>query len=267
MTDKPSIGVTGPDQGGLAAWLMTAWCIRRAGGRAVRISPSRPHDGSGLHGLVIGGGADVDPALYGQDSLSLFREIDATERGWRQRLLGFVFYPLLWLLRRTLFTKLHGDDTQRDQLEQGLIRHALEHRIPVLGICRGMQLLNVVHGGTLHQDVRGFYEEVPQVRSILPRKTVAVATPSHLATLTGAHPLRINALHNQAVDRLGEGLRISSRDSSSVIQAIESTGPTLVLGVQWHPEFLPHKQRHQAIFNGLVQAAQDRMPKHRLNPQ
>ncbi|WP_412852049.1 gamma-glutamyl-gamma-aminobutyrate hydrolase family protein [Ectothiorhodospira shaposhnikovii] len=255
MTHRPRIGVTGPDQGGMAAWLMTAWCILRAGGIPLRITPARPHDGTGLDGLVIGGGADVDPALYGQDPLSLIREIEATERGGRQRLLGFVFYPLLWLLRRTLFTRLEGEDQGRDRLEEALIRTAREHNLPVLGICRGMQLLNVVHGGTLHQELSGFYRECPQVRSILPRKQVTLEPDCRLAQLVGPEPLAVNALHNQAVDRLGEGVVIAGREPSGVVQAIEVRDGAMAIGVQWHPEFLPHKARHQALFRGLVAAA------------
>ncbi|SEQ09610.1 putative glutamine amidotransferase [Ectothiorhodospira magna] len=256
MTSRPRIGVTGPDKGGLAAWLMTAWCILRAGGWPVRISPARPHDGIGLDGLVIGGGADVDPALYGQDPLSLLREIDATESGGgRQRVLGFIFYPLLWLLRRTLLTRLEGEDRGRDQLEEALIRTAWKHQMPVLGICRGMQLLNVVHGGTLHQELSGFYRECPQVRSILPRKQVVVASETMLAQLVGEGTLAVNALHNQAVDRLGHGVVSAARESTGVIQAIEVQGGVMRIGVQWHPEFLPHKTRHQALFRGLVAAS------------
>ncbi|MCG5499323.1 gamma-glutamyl-gamma-aminobutyrate hydrolase family protein [Ectothiorhodospira lacustris] len=255
MARKPRIGVTGPDQGGMAAWLMTAWCILRAGGRPVRITPTRPHDGSELDGLVIGGGADVDPGLYGQDPLSLMKEIEATERRGRQRLLGFVLYPLLWLLRRTLFTRLEGEDQGRDRLEEALIRMARERGLPLLGICRGMQLLNVVHGGTLHQELSGFYQECPQVRSILPRKQVVLEPGCRLAQLAGPTPLAVNALHNQAVDRLGTGVIIAAREPSGVVQAIEVGGEPMLIGVQWHPEFLPHKDRHQALFRGLVAAA------------
>ncbi|MFP4683877.1 MAG: gamma-glutamyl-gamma-aminobutyrate hydrolase family protein [Ectothiorhodospira sp.] len=255
LRPRPRIGVTGPDRGGLAAWIMTARAIRRAGGRPVRITPARRPPRGRLDGLVIGGGADVDPGLYGQDPLALMREIDASEAATGQRLLGFLPYPLLWLLRRLLRTKHHGGDQKRDHREKTRIRRAMAEDLPMLGICRGMQLLNVVHGGTLHQDLEGFYRETPQVRSILPRKTVTLAPNTRLSTLIGPTPLAVNALHHQAVARLGRGLRAVAREPSGLVQAIEGTGPGFVLGVQWHPEYLPQKARHQRFFRGLVRAA------------
>ncbi|MCG5494939.1 gamma-glutamyl-gamma-aminobutyrate hydrolase family protein [Ectothiorhodospira variabilis] len=254
---RPRIGVTGPDRGGVAAWIMTWWAIRWAGGKAVHITPGRPRSLQELDGLVVGGGADVDPGLYGQDPLSLIREIDATETGWRQRILGFVLYPLLWLLRRVLYTKLHGGDADRDRLEQALIREALDRGLPILGICRGMQLLNVVCGGTLHQNLEGFYREHPQVRSVLPRKVVTLTEGSRIAALTGTNPLPVNALHNQAVAELGQDLVVAAREASGVVQAIESRNAPLILGVQWHPEYLPQKARHRRLFQGLVDSSRD----------
>ncbi|MCG5515924.1 MULTISPECIES: gamma-glutamyl-gamma-aminobutyrate hydrolase family protein [Ectothiorhodospira] len=254
---RPRIGVTGPDRGGVAAWIMTWWAIWRAGGKAIHITPGRPRSCRELDGLVIGGGADVDPSLYGQDPLSLIREIDATEIGWRQRILGFVLYPLLWLLRRVLYTKRHGGDADRDRLERTLILEALDQGLPMLGICRGMQLLNVVCGGTLHQNLEGFYQEHPQVRSVLPRKVVTLTEGSRIAELTGAEPLSVNALHNQAVADLGQDLVVAAREASGVIQAIESRSASLILGVQWHPEYLPQKSRQRRLFQGLVESSRD----------
>lgn len=255
MRPRPRIGITGPDRGGLAAWIMTARAIRSAGGRPVRITPTRHPPRGRLDGLILGGGADVDPGLYGQDRLHLMREIEASEPATGQRLLAFMLYPLLWLLRRLLRTKHHGGDQARDRLETDLIRRALADELPVMGICRGMQLLNVVHGGSLHQDLEGFYREIPRVHSILPRKTITLDPGSRLAALTGPAPLAVNALHHQAVDRPGRGLHAVAREPSGLVQAIEASGPHFLLGVQWHPEYLPQKVRHQRLFRGLVRAA------------
>jgi putative glutamine amidotransferase len=252
---RPVIGVTGPDRGGLAAWLATWLAVRRAGGRAVHITPRRPRTHRALDGLIIGGGADVGPGLYGALHVSLLDELEAAEPRRAQRLLGAIVYPLRWLLRRTLLTRLSGGDPDRDRLEQDLIRDALEQGRPLLGICRGMQLLNVVCGGTLHQGLEGFYEEHPRIRSVLPRKRVALTEGSRLQRILGCTDCAVNALHDQAIDRLGEGLRAVARESSGVVQAIEHTGAPFAVGVQWHPEYLPQKPDQQALFRALVDAA------------
>lgn len=260
---RPLIGVTGPDRGGLAAWLFTRLAVARAGGRAVRITPGRDHPVDRLDGLIIGGGADVDPNLYGEDPAEFMAEIKASEPRLSQRLLGYLFYPLLWLIRRLLLIRTTGMDADRDGLEERLIRTALDRDLPLLGICRGMQLLNVVCGGTLHRNLKGFYTEHPQVRSVLPRKTVEIDPASDLARCLGTDPCRVNALHDQAVDRLGRGLRSVAREASGVIQAIEyhdngDRDARFVVGVQWHPEFLPQKKRQQALFRALIEVARKR---------
>ena len=255
---RPLIGVTGPDRGGLAAWLATWLAVRRAGGRAVRITPRRPHAGLVPDALIIGGGADVDPILYGAQHVKLLQELEAVEPRRVQRLLGLILYPLLWLLRRTLLTRFSGSDADRDRLEQTLIRDALERGVPLLGICRGMQLLNVVCGGTLHQGLEGFYEEHPQIRSVLPRKRVVLSEGSRLRDILGCANCAVNALHDQAIDRLGDGLQPVAREPSGVVQAVEHTGAPFAVGVQWHPEYLPQRRDQQALFRALVDAARFR---------
>ncbi|WP_422126553.1 gamma-glutamyl-gamma-aminobutyrate hydrolase family protein [Thioalkalivibrio sulfidiphilus] len=255
MSSRPLIGVTGPDRGGLAAWYATWLALRRAGGRAVRITPRRPRAELKLDGLIIGGGADVDPVLYGAHRHTLLEDYEAAEPRLGQRLLGLLVYPLLWALRRTLLTHAPEGDADRDRLEQALIRDALDRDLPLLGICRGMQLMNVVCGGSLHQGLEGFHEEHPQIRSVLPRKTVALAPDSVLRQILGCERCPVNALHDQGVDRLGEGLRVVAREPNGVIQAVEHTRRRFAIGVQWHPEYLPQKRSQQGLFRALVDAA------------
>lgn len=255
MAYRPLIGVTGPDRGGLAAWLATWYAVRRAGGRAVRITPRHPRTLLKPDALVIGGGADVDPGLYGEPRRSLIQEFEESEPRMGQRLLGLVVYPLLWVLRRTLLTHAPEGDEDRDRLEHGLIRDALAQDVPLLGICRGMQLLNVVCGGSLHQGLEGFREEHPQIRSVLPRKRVALTPGSRLRAILGCADCAVNALHDQGIDRLGEGLEVVAREASGVIQGVEHTRARFAIGVQWHPEYLPQKRGQQALFHALVEAA------------
>ncbi|WP_018881477.1 gamma-glutamyl-gamma-aminobutyrate hydrolase family protein [Thioalkalivibrio sp. ALE30] len=253
---RPVIAITGPDQGGGPAWLFTALAVWRAGGRPLRLRPGKPRGHRRFDGLVVGGGADVDPELYGE---TLPEGPDAAairqaERRLSQRLIGYLFYPALWLLRR-LFQS-HGGvlDTDRDRLEKALIHRALDEHRPILGICRGMQLVNVVRGGTLHRDLAEFYVETPQARSLLPVKPVELDPRSLLADILGDTTLHVNALHNHAVNDLGWDLKIAGRESTGVVQAIEAEHDWCI-GVQWHPEYLPQKRRHQRLFRALVQAA------------
>lgn len=258
---KPLIGITGPDKGGAAAWWFTCFGVWQAGGRTVRITPAKTGAGVeqlGLDGLIIGGGADVDPKLYGQ---SLLEDRPGKPRitggigRWLRRLFGWIFYPVLLLLRKVLSAKETGIDKRRDKLEFRLLREAMEQRLPILGICRGAQLLNVLQGGSLHQDISGYYTELPQVHSIWPRKRVRIEEGTNLDhTLQVRHAL-VNALHNQAVDELGEGLRVAAREENGVVQAIENTQYPFMLGVQWHPEYMPQLPVQRRIFKQLVKAA------------
>lgn len=252
---RPRIGVTGPDHGGAAAWFFCALAVWRAGGRPLRIRPSRKTSIEQVDGLIIGGGADVSPALYGERRHLPMRELsDPGALGWR-RAVGFVLFPLLWLLRRLLTKERGGLDPARDELEHDLIGKAIERRLPMLGICRGMQLINVALGGTLHQSLEGFYDEYPAIRSVLPRKRVELKPGSRLAQIIGTRHAQVNALHHQAIDRLGEGLDAVAREANGVLQGFEAAGDRWLIGVQWHPEYLPQRHDQCALFEALVQRA------------
>lgn len=255
MSGRCVIGVTGPDRGGLAAWWFTALAVWRAGGRPLRIRPARPRPIEALDGLIIGGGADVGPALYGETRhIGLAQLADRNRHDWR-RWLGLVLFPLVWLLRRILGKKRGGPDPARDALELPLIEQALDAGLPLLGICRGMQLINVAGGGSLHQSLEGYYEEHPQIRSVLPRKQVLLRRDSRLRAILGCGACRVNALHNQAIDRLGRVMIAVATEPNGVVQAIEHEGQDWVIGVQWHPEYLPQDPRQGALFRALVERA------------
>lgn len=251
-SDRPTIGVTGPDRGGAAAWWFTRLAVWLACGRAVRITPGYPHDIDGLDGLIVGGGADVDPKLYGQELLHVAaaRKPDEPPRLY---LLGLVLFPLTWLARKFAAVPApFGRDAARDELEMRLIDQAVQRRLPILGICRGGQLLNVYFGGTLHQNLKSFYVEDPEVRSILPRKKISVQPGGALASALSENPGRVNALHRQAIDHLGRELRVAARDRNGIVQAIEHASLPFAVGVQWHPEYLPQIPQQRALFHKLV---------------
>jgi putative glutamine amidotransferase len=200
--------------------VMAQWGVRMAGARVVQISPRDPYPPSSCHGVVITGGHDVDPVLYAEPPHVQARY-----------------------------------DSERDAFESAMIEHALENDLPLLGICRGAQLLNVRLGGSLHQDLYDHRRRTSHRRTILPLKTLCVEEGTALHGLLGVERLRINSLHNQAIDRLGENLRVSARDLDDIVQAVEDPDRRFTLGVQWHPEFLVFHPRQYHLFQGFVAAA------------
>lgn len=259
---RPRIGVTGPDRGGGAAWGFTRFAVWLAGGRAIRITPRHPRTLQHLRGLIIGGGADVDPRLYGQELLHI-ATAKRRDQTLADYLAGLILFPATWLARKLAAGKLirGGRDARRDALEMRLIDEAVRRQLPILGICRGEQLLNVYFGGTLKQALQGLYVEDPMVRTILPRKHLIVETGSRLGRILGPRPQRVNALHSQAIDRLGAGLRVAARDRNGIVQAIEHATLPFVLGVQWHPEYLPQQRQQRRIFETLLRHA-----RHHVEP-
>jgi putative glutamine amidotransferase len=111
--------------------------------------------------------------------------------------------------------------------------------------------------GTLHQDLGAFYCEEPNPSSLFPVKEIAIAPGSKLASVLGVETLRINALHHQAVDTPGQGIVIVAREANGVVQAIESQQESFVIGVQWHPEYLPQHPEQRRLFQSLVQQARE----------
>lgn len=255
---RPLIGVTGPDRAGLAAWWFSAWGVWRAGGRPLRITPKRAYQGP-LDGLIIGGGADVSPDLYEPESTPV--DFEEAGRDFREKTAA-VF---VGLIRRLLSRRgaPSRTDEARDVLETAWVSRAVREGIPLLGICRGMQLVNVVCGGNLIQDIRPLYTEHAYVRSVFPRKTVRIAEGSLLSDALGTQRCRVNALHRQAVGRLGERLNAVGWDASGVIQAIERREGALLLGIQWHPELLPQLESQRRLFRELVASARHHATKRR----
>lgn len=251
---RPVIGITGPDYGGLAAWFFTSLAVLILKGRPLRITPNRRKDIDLLDGLVIGGGADISPDRYGIENSDKITKPEKEDVAGLN-LLIWVAYPLVYFFRKLFSTKRYIEvDRRRDELEFHLLAKAIEKNIPVLGICRGAQLINIHFGGTLHQDLREFYVEIPQVWSVLPKKRIIIKSGTRLSNaLNNINACRVNALHRQAIKSSGEGINISAYEPSRVIQAIEHRELPFIIGVQWHPEYLFLLQPVQRnLFRALI---------------
>jgi putative glutamine amidotransferase len=163
------------------------------------------------------------------------------------------------LLRRVLRVReAPARDPARDEFEARVLDAALARGLPVLGICRGAQLLAVHLGGALAQDLSAFYTERPNPHTPLPRKLVRTGDGTRLRAILDAERCRVNALHDQAIRDPGPRLEVAAREENGVIQAVERAGDGFVVGVQWHPEYLPLVKRQQRLFRALADAAADR---------
>ncbi|HWV39893.1 MAG TPA: gamma-glutamyl-gamma-aminobutyrate hydrolase family protein [Vulgatibacter sp.] len=178
--------------------------------------------------VVTGGAFDVDPSLYGEERREACGPAKAERTGF----------------------------------ERAILEGALERRLPVLGVCGGMQLLNVVRGGSLHQDVlseiEGAFDHEQKTPSTEAVHAIEVTPATRLAEAasSASGTLRVNSTHHQAVKRLGEGLVVSARAPDGVVEAIEDPALPFVVGVQWHPEQLADSPWNAAIYRQLVAAAE-----------
>lgn len=259
---KPVIGVTGPDKGGEAAWLFTALSILLCGGKPLRIRPKSPGGIEKIDGLVLGGGADINPKSYTEDlfieqylnktirekNISLFRRIG--------RMINWLYFPIVFVLRKLLGVKEHKPSDARDELEFNLLNQAVDKGIPVLGICRGAQLINIYYKGSLYEDINKFYFEEPNRHSIFPVKTIYLKKESKLREILKLDKLKVNALHNQAVKEKGEGIIISAEEENEIVQGVEHENQEFIVGVQWHPEYLVNRKRQRRLFKTLIEHAQ-----------
>jgi putative glutamine amidotransferase len=152
-----------------------------------------------------------------------------------------------------------GASGDRDRWEIALLRAALAGDLPVLGICRGMQLLNVAFGGTLHGDIAGLSPQHPHVpadrdAALAFRHRVTFEPGSLASRAYGTGAKDVNSLHHQAVNRVGAGLKVTGRAADGGVEAMELPGAPWCLGVQWHPELLPDDLQELGLFTEFTQA-------------
>jgi putative glutamine amidotransferase len=218
-----------PPQPEMALGIVYARAVERAGGLPVVLPPLEGDAVaplvSQLSGVCLSGGPDLDPASYDAD---------------RDPNLGPI-EPAL------------------DAFELAVAREADRLGIPILGICRGCQTLNVARGGTLHQhlpDVTdGTVDHRQTASGRMPTHRVRIESGSRLAEIVGAEELEVNSFHHQAVDRLGRGLRAVAWSPDGVVEAIEEPGAGLRRGGRWQAETLVEGPAHARLFEALVTAS------------
>jgi len=256
---RPLIGVTGPSRSSIPSWFFIRLLIWLAGGRTVYIRPDGPLPKIELAGLILGGGADIDPTRYKEKLISTYREESHDKR---RRNSHFLFFVFIWLFRKLLSLEFttQREDKERDKLEFHILSQAIEKKVPILGICRGAQLINVYFGGSLHQEIADFYTEQPHLHSILPKSTIIVDPSTRLYSILQKKYTRVNSLHHQSVKTLGKNLRIAAQEPNGIVEAIEHTELPFVIGVQWHPEFLMPYPRQRRLFRELVEASRKANP-------
>jgi len=198
--------------------------VVRAGGVPLVLPACDPAEAEAvagcLDGLLLSGGGDVDPALYGGSPSP----------------------------------EIKGVEPDRDAWEVALVKYAVRVGLPVLGTCRGSQVLNVAMGGTLvpHLPELTSNRHCQRDRWSQAVHDVTIQRASRLRAVIGFNVIGVNSLHHQSVDLVGTGLRAVGWAEDGVVEAIEGLGSTPVLGVQWHPELLPGLEGHSALFAWLI---------------
>lgn len=202
--------------------------VRRAGAIPVLIPPQPENADSlmrELDGFLLAGGEDCDPAVYGEE-----RHATVTE---------------------TM-------DVRRQANDLALAEAARRHEVPMLGICLGMQVMNVAAGGTLIQDINSQHEteiehaSEPEDRG---RHDVIVEKGTHLAGVLPALELNVNSSHHQAVRKVGQGLRVTALAPDGIVEGLEDPKHPFYLGVQWHPEDMTGEGSASALFAAFIEAA------------
>ena len=230
ISTATDLGTPGQDWNYLAGDYITA--IEEAGGLPVLLP--RCGDPSilesllaRLDGVLISGGHDVDPAQYGSPVQSYCGKLSP----------------------------------QRDALDLYVLRYALEHKMPLLGICRGIQILNAALGGTLYQDLQkegsfSPHTKVSDGRRNYPVHSVALAEHSRLRQIFGADEIPVNSFHHQAVREPAPGTTVAAVSADGVIEAMELPGEPFVVAVQWHPEMMFDSTQQKCLFRAFIQACQ-----------
>jgi putative glutamine amidotransferase len=203
--------------------------LRRAGAVPVVIPP-QPENArelvESLDGILLAGGDDCDPAVYGEEK-----------------------HPTVEPM-----------DVRRQESDLTLAKVARERGIPTLGICLGVQVMNVAAGGTLIQDIDSQLQteiehvSEPEDRA---RHDVLIENDTRLASILGGNEINVNSSHHQAINKIGEGLNVTAHAPDGIVEGLEDPRHPFYVGVQWHPEDMPREESASKIFRAFVEAARN----------
>jgi putative glutamine amidotransferase len=232
--NKPIIGigadvqVTPGERDRAFVYMTYAEAVRRAGAIPVLVPPQPENSAelmATLDGFLLAGGEDCDPAAYGEE-----RHPTVTD-------------PM---------------DPRRQENDLSLAEAARSHNVPMLGICLGLQVMNVAAGGTLIQDIDSQHDTEIQHASIpedRARHDVIIEQGTQLASVLPAGEYNVNSSHHQAIRKVGEGLRVTAHAPDGIVEGLEDPRHPFYLGVQWHPEDMTGETSASELFAAFIEAA------------
>jgi len=205
--------------------------IAHAGGVALQVPPVAQSVESAIElvsrfdGVIIQGGGDIDPSLYGQKQIS---------------------------------SKIYGISAEHDALELAIVSAAVDQNKPVLAICRGMQILNVALGGTLHQDLGEVLED-GEAHWNTYHEIVLTADSRVARAMKTTSPKKSHSFHHQALDMVAKDLIVTGRATDNTVEAVEHASAKWIVGVQWHPEDdAKTEPDQQNLFDGFIDAIRNK---------
>jgi putative glutamine amidotransferase len=213
--------ITGSNSGSEWAWRFINFLISDSNITTLFINQNSKVIPSSFDGLVLSGGVDINPKLYS----------------------------------KTVHKSVKRVEPKRDSMELKLLELAMKKSIPTLGICRGMQLINIFFGGSLIQDINDNLNLLyPHSNTFFPIKRINILKNTNLYNILGKSTIYVNAIHHQTIDSLGESLKVNSLDRNKIIEGFESSNKNFLIGVQWHPEYLPYKRDSRILFSSFKKA-------------
>ena len=225
---KPKIGIPAVDKSAINNFGNYKNAVEAHGGEVCFLGKNERIFGE-IDGLLLPGGGDIHPDYFNQE-----------------------WHPNIKYVNE-----------KRDDLELSIFEEADRKDIPIFGICRGIQIMNVAMGGDLYQDIKTVYPKEALTHPAVNRKdskhTIEIASNSILFSLVGENVVEVNSAHHQALDVIGDGFVVTARSSDGIVEAIENPSRRFMIGVQYHPERMlsspDFKEHRRKLFEAFIKEA------------